>query len=155
MYEVEIREIPSLQLLQLPHRGAYIKIGAVFEKLWGALASQQRAMDGREMIGVYYDDPSSVEEQNLRSCAGVTALAGETPASPLQPLEVRGGTYAVLRHKGPYVDMAAAYQWLYGEWLAKSGREVDDAPAVEAYLNTPMDTPPTELLTEIRMPLKG
>ena len=51
--------------------------------------------------------------------------------------------------------MKAAYQWLYGEWLVRSGREPADAPVFEAYLNSPVDTPPTELLTEICLPLNA
>ena len=40
--------------------------------------------------------------------------------------EIAGGSYAVLRHKGPYADMRAAYRWLYGTWLLQSGREIAD-----------------------------
>ena len=50
--------------------------------------------------------------------------------------------------------MKAAYEWLYGEWLVPSGREVGDAPWFEEYLNSPRDTAPTELLTEIYLPLR-
>ncbi len=60
----------------------------------------------------------------------------------------------MLRHKGPYSDMKAAYDWLFGEWLVQSGREVADAPVPEDYLNNPRDVPPTELLTDICLPLK-
>ncbi len=64
------------------------------------------------------------------------------------------GEYAVLRHKGPYADMKAAYDWFYGQWLPQSGREPANAPPVEEYLNSPQDTPPMELLTDIYLPLK-
>lgn len=60
----------------------------------------------------------------------------------------------MLRHKVPYADMKAAYQWLYGVWLAQSDREVGDAPVFEEYLNNPRDTAPTELLTDIYLPLR-
>ena len=55
---------------------------------------------------------------------------------------------------GPYADMRAAYQWLYGTWLLQSGREIADAPILEEYLNNPRDTPPTELLTDICLPAR-
>jgi AraC family transcriptional regulator len=58
-----------------------------------------------------------------------------------------------LRHKGPYSDMRAAYEWLYGTWLVQSGREAVDAPVFEEYLNSPKETAPSELLTEICLPL--
>jgi AraC family transcriptional regulator len=50
--------------------------------------------------------------------------------------------------------MRAAYLWLYGIWLLQSGKEIGDGPIVEEYLNNPRDTPPTELLTEICLPLR-
>ena len=74
--------------------------------------------------------------------------------APLEYAQIAGGQYAVLRHKGPYADMKAAYQWLY-EWLPQSGREAANVPAFEEYLNTPRDTAPAELLTDIFLPLKA
>jgi AraC family transcriptional regulator len=50
--------------------------------------------------------------------------------------------------------MKASYQWLFGEWLPQSGKEVANAPCIEEYLNNPQNTAPTELLTDIYLPLK-
>ena len=69
-------------------------------------------------------------------------------------MTIVGGEYAVLRHKGPYADMRGSYQFLYGTWLPQSGREPADAPCVEEYLNTPRDTAPTELTSDIYLPLR-
>ncbi|MGU7784103.1 AraC family transcriptional regulator [Burkholderia sp. PU8-34] len=76
------------------------------------------------------------------------------PAPPVERVTVPGGEYAVLLHTGPYADLKAAYQWLYGDWLRHSGREAADAPPFELYLNTPMDAAPAELRTEIYLPLR-
>ncbi len=78
-------------------------------------------------------------------------LAGQEP--PFERQTIDGGEYAVLRHNGPYADMHKAYQWLYAEWLPKSGRQIKDSGMFEEYLNNPRDVPPTELLTDIYMPL--
>ncbi len=51
--------------------------------------------------------------------------------APLEHAEIQEGAYAVLRHKGPYSDMKVAYDWLFGEWLVRSGREPADAPIFE------------------------
>ncbi|MGF6791583.1 DNA gyrase inhibitor GyrI [Paraburkholderia sp. 35.1] len=83
------------------------------------------------MIGVYFDDPGVVEEKALRSKAGVV-LPGPVMAEvasavgmggAVSATRIRSGEYAVLRHVGPYSDMRAAYEWLYGTWLVQSGRE--------------------------------
>ncbi|HVR66376.1 MAG TPA: GyrI-like domain-containing protein, partial [Verrucomicrobiae bacterium] len=96
---------------------------------------------------------SSVPEAELRS-RGCVIVGRTLPAEPpVKATGIAGGSYAVLRHKGPYADMRAAYQWLYGTWLLQSGREIADQPILEEYLNNPRDTAPTELLTDICLPL--
>ncbi|MHC2297411.1 DNA gyrase inhibitor GyrI [Rhizobium mongolense] len=87
-----------------------------------------------------------------KSCApSPVRLAGQEP--PFERQTIDGGEYAVLRHNGPYADMHKAYQWLYAEWLPKSGRQIKDSVMFEEYLNNPRDVPPTDLLTDIYMPL--
>ena len=105
------------------------------------------------MFGIYYDDPASVAEADLRSRAGIVAGKPLPIEPPLEPVTIVGGEYAVLRHKGPYADMRGSYEFLYGTWLPQSGREPADAPCVEEYLNTPRDTAPTELISDIYLPL--
>ena len=51
--------------------------------------------------------------------------------------------------------MKSAYLWLFGKWLPQSCEEVREGPVFEEYLNNPRETAPTELLTEIYMPLEG
>ncbi len=60
----------------------------------------------------------------------------------------------MLRHRGPYAELGAAYDWLFGVWLPGSGREAADRPCYEIYLNTPMDAEPKDLITDIYVPLK-
>lgn len=50
--------------------------------------------------------------------------------------------------------MHAAYRWLYGIWLPASHRAVRDTVMFEHYVNNPRDTPPTELITDIHLPLE-
>jgi AraC family transcriptional regulator len=62
--------------------------------------------------------------------------------------------HAVTLHVGPYAELERPYKWLYGTWLTQSGEEAADAPCVEEYLNDARATPPTELKTEIWLPLR-
>ncbi len=154
MFDVSIRTLPEQTLLGIAHSGSYMGIGKAFEALYGALFARNLFTPDMRMIGLFLDDPDLVGEDRLRSFAAVTA-GQEVPAEP--PLERRvlaGGDYAVLRHKGPYADMGAAYRWLYGTWLPASGRAIRDEVMFEAYLNNPREVPPTELLTEICLPLQ-
>ncbi len=154
MYEVTLKEIDSFDVIGVAHTGSYMEIGKAFETLYGTLFSRNLFRPDREMIGIYLDDPELVPTDRLRSFACVSAK-GDLPAdAPLTPQTLDGGRYAVLRHKGPYADMPLAYQWLYGTWLPQSGREVRDSLMFEKYLNNPREVAPTELLSEIYLPLK-
>jgi len=154
MQHVEIRTLPQMQTATIAHRGSYMEIGRAFEKLFGTLAARNLFGPGLRMFAIYYDDPASVAEAELRSRAAIVAATNLPIDPPLEPATIVGGAYAMLRHKGPYADMRGAYEWLYGTWLPQSGREPADAPCVEEYLNTPRDTAPTELLTDIYLPLR-
>jgi len=155
MRDVAIRTLAPATLAVIPHQGSYMQIGRAFEMLFGTLAARNLLQPGLCMKGLFYSDPTSVPEEELRSAAGIIVPDAAFPIeAPLERASLRGGDYAVLRHQGPYSDMKAAYDWLYGEWLVRSGREAADAPVFEDYLNNPREVPPTELLTDICLPLK-
>lgn len=160
MHDVVIKRIEPAALAVIPHRGSYMEIGRAFETLFGVLGARNLLRPdlyakGLCMKGLFYSDPTAVPEAELQSAAVIVIPDAAFPVeAPLQRATLRGGDYAVLRHRGPYSDMRPAYDWLYGEWLVQSGREAADAPCFEEYLNNPREVPPTELLTDICLPLK-
>ena len=155
MHNVEIQSLPAEKLAVIRHTGPYIEIGEAFEKLAATVAA--RGLFGKigRMKGLYYSDPTSVPEEELQSAACVVVPDDLPVEAPLEPATTRGGDYAVVRFKGPYTDLKFVYEWLYGDWLVQSGREPDDAPCIETYLNNPRDTAPSDLETEICLPLKA
>ena len=157
MYTIKIETISTIPLVSVEHTGSYMGISKAFDILNGCASSRNLFTKETRWIGVYMDDPGSVDENKLRSraCLSLSPLATEEPLqASLMRTELRPGRYAVLNYKGPYSDMQAVYQWLYGTWLPTSGQEADDAPVFEEYLNNPRDTEPTELLTDIYLPLR-
>jgi AraC family transcriptional regulator len=121
--------------------------------LCGVLSMRNLVSQPVTLIGIYYDDPSAVAEEKLRSKAGAI-LDVTNIEPPLERTEIAGGRYAVLRRIGPYSDLMAAYQWLYQNWLMQSGEQPADAPPFELHLNTPQDTAPADLITDIHLPLR-
>ncbi|MEK1894000.1 MAG: AraC family transcriptional regulator [Rhizobium sp.] len=153
IFGVTLRKIEPIQLLGVPHVGSYMQISQAFETLFGTLNARGLAKPTMRMVGVYLDDPDIVPAEKLRSVACVTTDGEIAVTAPFERRVLDSGEYAVLRHKGPYADMHKAYQWLYAEWLPASGRQLRDGVMFEEYLNNPRDVPPTELLTDIHMPL--
>jgi AraC family transcriptional regulator len=148
-FDVRIVRMAPLAVVVEEHTGSYMQIDQAFERLFGRLGAAGRLTAETGMVGVYLSDPTSVEEVDLKSLAGATAAAQPGEPSCL----LAGGDYAVLRHKGPYADMRNAYAWMFGRWLPQSGRELAEEPVLEFYLNNPREVPPTELLTDLYLPL--
>ena len=153
-WTIEIRHLPAMPMLSVAHRGPYMEIGRSFELLVGKAGAQKLLPSPFRMIAIFYDDPSVVPEDQLRSRAAIVAPSEGAVDLPLKRIEAGGGDHAVLRHKGPYADMRAAYLWLFGTWLPQSGRDAADAPVMEEYLNNPRDMLPGELLTDLFLPLR-
>jgi AraC family transcriptional regulator len=153
MYDVAISTAPPRRIVGLAHKGRYIEIGATFEKLSGVIASRGLFDRVGEMLGVYYDDPSAVPAEALRSFAAFTLAEGAAAPEGLEQIDLPGGKVATLRFKGHYSGLHKGYDYLFGPWLRESGEVPRDAPAMEIYRNTPMTAAPEDLLTDICLPL--
>jgi AraC family transcriptional regulator len=151
-YQVTIRDQQAIRVAALPHRGDYSRIGSTFERLTAMAAGQGLLGPGSRSFGIYYNDPKTATEE-LRADACITVPDDWTPQGGLELREIRGGRYAVVLHVGPYAELERPYSWLYGTWLPRSGEEPAHAPAVEEYLNDARTVPPSELKTEIYLPL--
>lgn len=153
-YEITLQQLPSVRLAGLAHRGPYPSVGPVFQQLAGLVAEPSWVeVEGMAMIG--HDDPREVPAEELRAHACLVVGEGFALFPPLEEIRYPAGRYAVLRLKGPYEKLPEAYRWLGSEWLPGSGERPRDLDPYEVYLNDPSETAPEDLLTEIRLPLKG
>ncbi|WP_028450465.1 AraC family transcriptional regulator [Chitinibacter tainanensis] len=154
MYPIRLHTQTSpLPLALCPHLGPYIQIGEAFAKLQLHKTSLPVSLPLR-WFGLYFDDPQSVAPEQLRSAAALTVNADAPLPAGIEAFALPAGRYAVLEHIGPYSELEQAYQWLYGVWLPASGEQPGNVPVIEQYLNLPIDTPPTELRTEIWVALQ-
>jgi AraC family transcriptional regulator len=153
-FPVAIETLPASRCASVAHSGSYMLIDRAMGRLFTALATQKLIAPDQAMRAVFFDDPDLTPVNALRSRA-CSPVAEDTPlAAPLEEVVLRGGLYARLRYRGPYADMKGAYRWLLGAWLSHSGYEPDDEPIFEAYLNNPQHVAPTDLLTDIHLPLR-
>lgn len=155
MFPVTTRTDPARRLAAVPHKGPYHEIARAFEKLGSTVAA--RGLHGRfgQMVGVYYDSPADTKPADLRSHAGLEVPADLPIDAPLEEVTLPAGRHAVLTFKGPYAGLPAAYDQLFGLWLPQSGETPAESPVFEVYLNSPIDTAPADLVTEICLPLAG
>lgn len=154
-FPVEIVTLPAMRCIGVPHIGPYMQISRAFEGLFAKAGRAGLVGRTSSMIGVYYDDPDAGEADALRSLACLAVGQDMAVPDDIETLDVGGGTYARLSYRGPYADMRDAYRWLMGVWLPASGREVADGPMLEDYLNSPADTLPPDLRTNIFLPIEA
>jgi AraC family transcriptional regulator len=153
--DVAVRDDAPIELVALRLEGDYERIGGTFERLNALATARGWVGAATRYFGVYYHDPAGTAPADLRSDACLTAPPGFAGEGDLRPLTLAGGRHAVLLHVGPYAELHRAYTWLYREWLPASGAVPANRPCVEEYLNNPRQVPPSELRTEIWLPLEG
>ncbi|WP_293441398.1 GyrI-like domain-containing protein [Planktotalea sp.] len=132
----------------------WVPISKSYEKVAVVFTTRDLWNNARGMVGIYYDDPSTVPEAELRSHDAVGLADDVAIPGPLEEVLIGGSESAVLIMKGAYTGLQQAYEWLYVQWLPQSGRMLADQPSYEVYLNSPIDTAPADLLMQIYVPLQ-
>ena len=151
--EVRIETFDDIEIARVRHVGPYSEVGSCFERLleWVATIG---ARPGR-VLGIYHDDPGVVAPERLRADACVEVRTDASPPPGVVIDRIAAGRYAVYTHRGPYDGLPEAYKLLYGVWLPQSGEEVGDRPCLEMYHNSPVDTAPAQLVTDVCLPLRA
>jgi len=102
MYEVNIQNIERINVRGYHHQGDYMKIGQVFEKLFIEAAANGLFNESTRSLGLYYDDPKTVAQDELRSVACLAVDGNAQILEGLMPekIEIPAGKYACLDFKG-------------------------------------------------------
>jgi AraC family transcriptional regulator len=151
--DVRITTFPARRVAFIRHVGPYMEVGPTFGRLTAWAGRRGLFRPDTLVLGVCWDDPAVTLPDKLRMDCCVTAPDGVAADGEVGVQTVGGGEYALLSHTGPYAGLGHAYRWLYGLWLPASGREPRNAPPFEVYVNSPRDTPPEKLRTDIHLPL--
>jgi AraC family transcriptional regulator len=152
---VQLVQIDPIKVVMLRHTGPYDQIGPKFDQLWQWSKSQ--SIPSGRVLGLYGDNPDYVEASLLRSAACVEVPEGYQITDPnglsLEAGAIAGGSYATTRYVGPYEEMTAVWSRFTQQIEGSLGKEISDRPAFEVYVNDPAETPASELVTDLYMPL--
>ena len=150
--EIHTVEIEPMRVHGLEHRGDYQKIGQTFERLH----EHENALGEHHapLVAIYYDDPHNVPADKLRAVAGVISKEDlNTSDDSIKEVEIPGGKYAMASVVGPYAKLGRAWEQFYGD-IFKTGLKTKADLCFERYINTPEDTAPDDLITELYAPLQ-
>ena len=152
---VTIKQLPSLRVAFMRHIGPYDQVGKLWEKFTMLLGKEGLLGSDSQFIGICHDDPAITPPNRVRYDACVTVDGEFRPRGEIGVQEIPGGDYAVLTHFGPYANLGNSYAALLGQWLPRSGRTLRASPCFEVYFNSPEDTEPDDLITDIHAPLES
>ncbi|NOQ22337.1 MAG: hypothetical protein GQ565_06775 [Candidatus Aegiribacteria sp.] len=155
--EAKTVTLEPMKVLNVKHRGPYCNIGTAFEKLAVFVEKQGIELSNAQWVGVYFDDPESVPEEELRSEACVTIREDIefSEDSDISVGEITGGLYATTRHTGSYRDLGKSWGELYGAWIPQNAFEPGNTPCFEIYVKGCEETKEeSEYLTDLYASVK-
>ena len=155
--DVTIRDVPSMPVAIMEHRGDRAMLGTTIErfKAW-CKAKGLSPETGRASVMVFRSErcPEDPVNYSMDLCVGTDQpidMNDETMKAGVIP----GGRCAVLRYPGNTHNLEPAALYLYREWLPDSGEEVRDFPIYcQRRLSLIPDMSAHEVIVELFLPLK-
>ncbi|MDF1839441.1 MAG: GyrI-like domain-containing protein, partial [Planctomycetota bacterium] len=151
--EIQIKTYPKRRVAFLRHVGPYIEVGPTWGRFCGMLGPLGLLGPETKIFGAPHDDPDVTPPDKLRYDACVEVDDSFEPKGELGVQELGGGKYAVLVHEGPYENFGQSYGELYARQFSDGKSKPGEGPCLEFYLNSPEDTAPADLRSEIWVPL--
>lgn len=152
---VTIKTIQPMRVAFMRHVGPYNECGKAWDQLLPRLGKDGVLGGGTMFLGLCHDDPEITPPEKVRYDACVTVDEAYQPEGEIGLQTIPGGEYAVMTHFGPYSKLGESYNKLLGQWLPRSGRELRSSPCFEVYLNSPENTEPEDLITDLYAPLEA
>jgi AraC family transcriptional regulator len=151
--DVRIEEVEPMRVAFMRHVGPYDQVGETWGRLCGWAGPLGLLGPNTKFLGLCHDDPEITAPENIRYDACLSVDETVQPQGEIGVQIIAGGEYAVTLHKGPYDGLAQTYARVCGNWLPANGREPGPGPSIEFYRNSPEDTAPEDLMTEIYVPV--
>jgi len=151
---VRVADLPPMRLAFMRHVGPYANVGQTWMRLLMWAGMRGLLSPGGTLLGIVHDDPEVTPPEKVRYDACLPVDERFQPESDVGLQQLDGGMYAVVTHCGPYERLGDTYARLCGAWLPSSGHELRSAPCFEIYRNSPHDTAPQDLRTDIHVPIE-
>lgn len=156
---VEIISV-DMQVIYIRYTGTYQGLAAampgMMERLYGFAMSNNLLEPGKtKILSAYHDNPELTDETQLRTSLCMTIQNGVTVAesSGIGSMKITG-KYAVGHFELMQNEYAAAWKYMFGEWLPSSGQKPRDTFPFEAYESDPATSPGGKQLIDIYLPVE-
>lgn len=152
-----VRYIPKKMVLFQQAKGGY-EFKAL-SQTWTTFlekAYQHQLVDKQTTyFGISRDDPNITPNHKVRYDACISKPMNQAiPDSFFNEQAIGGGKYLCVRYKGSYEYLGAVYQQIFRQLILENKYVLRDALIFEEYLNRADFSNPSELLTEIHIPIE-
>jgi len=152
---VRIEHLGPLRVAFVRHIGPYPEVGAAWQKLMAWAGRKGLMRPDMTMLGLSYDDPEVTPADKLRYDAAIVVDENVQPEGEIGVQTVAAGDFATITHHGRYEKLSETYALLFGRWVPEHRRELVGGPSLEFYRNSPFDTAPEKLRTDIYVRLEN
>ena len=151
---IEVKEMPALDLIYCRHIGQYDKIGQAYEKLF-KWAGPRGLLNFPETktVTVYHDDPKVTDIEKVRQSACITVNKDVKPEGEFGKLNVPMGKCAVGRFEIDVTEFEQAWDAMC-IWVSESGYQPSDNNPYELYYADPENHPENKFELDICIPVK-
>lgn len=152
---VSIVDFPETRVAALEHRGDPERLGASIRRFIEWRKREKLPPKTSDTFNIFYDDPAGADPCDFRMdlCAATERDIAPNDEGIVAKV-IPAGRCALLRHVGPEEGFVRALEYLYAEWLPRSGEELRDFPPFCRRVRFFPDVPEHEAVTEIFLPLE-
>lgn len=155
--EVQVKELPEMNVAYVRHIGPYKGNEALFEGLFTKLmkwAGPRGLMtESTQCLAVYHDDPDLTDDEKLRLDICLTVPPQTEVEDDIGQMTLPGGKYALARFELASHEFDQAWKAVYGGWLPESGYAPDNRVCFEWYRNDPKEHPEGKHVVDICVPV--
>jgi effector-binding domain-containing protein len=152
--EATVKKTVPITVAFIAMKGSLSLINSAFGKLYTFVA-EAGFIPAVPPSRIYFNIPGQVPEQELKWELRVPIVGVCNSSGPdgrgLGFRCLEGTTVAFIIHRGPFSTIGDTYNKIIS-WIDNNGYKIIGPPE-EVYLTEPGNTPPAELMTEIRFPV--
>lgn len=151
-FKYEIKEQKTVPTASIRTRTSLSKLPDVIRKSYEAIGKhleQTKGISNGAPFAIYYN----MDINDLDVEMGVTVVNAVAEKSEIKNSEIPAGKVLTFTHVGPYSELEKTYGQAMA-WMKENKIETNGI-VCESYPNDPAVTPPSELITEIKLYLKN
>ena len=148
--QIKLKNVEETQVAYIFHVGSIEELDDLMGEVVGWIVSKGLQITGPP-YGIYYSVPSETPPEQMKYEVGIPFTGDIKPEGKVKVKKIPDQTVLSAVHKGPYHEVGPTYAALMDQ-VMKEGYDIIGAP-VEIYINSPMEVPESELMTEIHFPV--